>query len=313
MIEHCTTVLMDAAWRELLAEVLSSADLAFLDAAVGEQEAAEAEETPMFSLFDEDDCGVGKQLLADMCSAEALPIGADDVPSYFRSPAYFKMFRAHGWGFPLIEGTSSSGHGDVVWPAAHFCAEAILSGAVDDLLGFPARVLEVGSGVGLPACAALRRGASVVATDLLDVQRLVALATTCALNRRIAARHKSSPEVKVFAHNWGDDCSTLTADGDFDLILCCDCIYFPELHCELLHTLSACLAPSGAVLVCFSLHGNVPDEHVRAFFDKAEDQGFSVDKFGERQMQATCSNFPPKRSYVFACTLRRNSARAANT
>ncbi|CAK0865603.1 unnamed protein product, partial [Prorocentrum cordatum] len=79
----------------------------------------------------------------------------------------------------------------------------------------------------------------------------------------------------------------------------------PELHPQLLDSLAASLDPaSGVALVCFALHGQVPDEAVFGFFSAAERRGFVVEELGERQWPPRCTNMPSKRSYVYARALR---------
>ena len=309
--EGCRPQPMDAAWRRDLAAVLHPATLAHLEAELAEEAAAEAEDAPPFVLFGEeagesDGDGV-TAVSAALAQEPGLGLCVEDVPLPFRSKLWFKVLRPGGKAVPVVEGKSQRGHGDVIWAAAEYSAEALVDGAIAGLVGpLPGRrVLEVGAGVGLPSCAALRCGADVVASDLPDLWRLLALASSLALNQKVGgADHGPKGRAQVVGHAWGESCDALCAEGRFDLVICCDCLYIPSLHRPLVQTLAGCLAEAGVAFVCFSLHGNAPDEEVLGFFDAARERGFDADLFGERQLPPRCVNVAPKRSYVYAYTLR---------
>eukprot|EP00933_Yihiella_yeosuensis_P008351 TRINITY_DN113758_c0_g1_i1.p1 TRINITY_DN113758_c0_g1~~TRINITY_DN113758_c0_g1_i1.p1 ORF type:complete len:320 (-),score=59.39 TRINITY_DN113758_c0_g1_i1:54-1013(-) len=311
---------MDGKWRNCLAEIVSPDLLQELELDVIQRSEVD-EDAPAFALFDDDAEGCREAELSDLLEGCQASLNLEDIPEIFRSPHYFRVFKPGGkdnsLALPAILGSSVSGHGDVVWASAELCTLKLIQGEVENLLPRPlkkCKVLEVGAGVGLPSCAALRCGAAcVVASDIGDPQRLLALATTMALNLKIV--HRSAPDAcsgKVVGHRWGEGCLELRqfaqdgGGGDstgFDLILCCDCLYFPELHGALVDTLATCLADDGIALVFYSLHGNTSDEKVLNFFEIAKDRGMGVEAFAEQQLPSRCANMPPKRSYVYAVKL----------
>eukprot|EP00913_Durusdinium_trenchii_P030589 g28648.t2 len=209
---------------------------------------------------------------------------------------------------PLALGCSKQGHGDVLWAAAELAADAVAGAAEFSVhgLGEGARVLELGAGLGLPSAVALRLGAEVVATDLWDHERLLALSSTLALNLKLSTGGKA----RVMPHRWGDPCDLLCAEGLFQLILCNDCLYMPDLHGALLDTIFACLAPDfwtltsrirvtedGLALICFSLHQTAPASAIFGFFDLAKARGFRVEKLGEAQRAPRCANMALERLF----------------
>eukprot|EP00438_Fugacium_kawagutii_P028001 Skav212565 [mRNA] locus=scaffold2183:37832:38125:- [translate_table: standard] len=92
--------------------------------------------------------------------------------------------------------------------------------------------------------------------------------------------------------------------GKFDLILCNDCLYIPDLHEDLLDSICNSLSPEGVALICFSFHQTAPESVILGFFDIAETKGLKVNDFGERQLPPRCSNMDSARSYVIAKTLQ---------
>lgn len=99
------------------------------------------------------------------------------------------------------------------WPSGVALARYV---AAQDLAGM--RVLEVGCGLGLPAVAAARAGAAVLATDL-SVEAVVYAAHNLALN---------GLEGEVAAADWRD----LAALGGapWDLVIGADLLYRPDNH-----------------------------------------------------------------------------------
>ncbi|CAE8617119.1 unnamed protein product [Polarella glacialis] len=254
-------------------------------------------------------------LLRDTSAASPRPLllRAEEVPLRYRTPKWFQIQRPGGLPVPLVQGCSQSGHGDVIWAAAEFCAEALVKGDLEVLVG-PVRgrrVLEVGAGVGLPSCTAVRCGAQVVSSDIPDHERVLALATSLVLNLQEASAEQEmaccAPRARAVPHYWGDSCELLCSEGAFDLLLCCDCLYIPDLHGPLLDTICGCLSSAGVALVCFSLHRTAPKTVIFGFFDLARSRGLEVELFCERQLPPRCANMPLERSYVYAYTLRRGS------
>eukprot|EP00746_Dinoflagellata_sp_MGD_P072538 gnl/MRDRNA2_/MRDRNA2_294335_c0_seq1.p1 gnl/MRDRNA2_/MRDRNA2_294335_c0~~gnl/MRDRNA2_/MRDRNA2_294335_c0_seq1.p1 ORF type:complete len:246 (-),score=50.07 gnl/MRDRNA2_/MRDRNA2_294335_c0_seq1:18-755(-) len=236
---------MDASWRHALETVLDSKSLAQLEKEIA-CEVQEAQEDALpFALFaeeEDDTVGSAAAVAAELqTTPELRSLQVGHIPEKFRSLAWFQIFRPGGMPIPIVLGASKRGHGDVVWAAADFCAKALIQGDIGPIAG--RRILELGAGVGLPSCTALRCGASVVASDLLDAARMQALATTLALNLKVveSAEFNSTSghtrRARVVSHSWGESCADLCVEGRFDLILCCDCLYVPASHGPLLDTI----------------------------------------------------------------------------
>lgn len=312
---------MEPQWRKRLEAIVDAPVLASVEAALANDD---DDDVPQLSIFDDgENENHSKQELADMIQNHSVcGLTVDDIPQRFCSPLWFKILKAGPLDIPLVGGASTSGHGDVVWAAAQFCAEALSSGHLSSLLphsiqsqrlegdeaidmsalnGY--RVLELGAGVGLPSAVAFRLGAEVISSDVPDPERLLALSSTLALNSQINGS-TSRGSARVVPHRWGESCADVCRDGKADLILCCDCLYVTSLHAPLLTSLASCLAPSGTALVSFSLHDTAPDEEIFNFFDKAQQMGFVVTVFGERQMPSRCANLAEKRSFVYSRCLR---------
>ncbi|CAE8635975.1 unnamed protein product [Polarella glacialis] len=76
-------------------------------------------------------------LLRDTSAASPRPLllRAEEVPLRYRTPKWFQIQRPGGLPVPLVQGCSQSGHGDVIWAAAEFCAEALVKGDLEVLVG----------------------------------------------------------------------------------------------------------------------------------------------------------------------------------
>jgi hypothetical protein len=113
--------------------------------------------------------------------------------------------------------------GGVVWPVNHVMAKFIEDFQIP-LCG--RRVIELGAGTGILSIAAALQGAEVTATELPDFTSM--LHTNVANNADqlavAAAAGKGSGEVRVMGHRWGEDTSAL--GGPFDLVLCCELLYW---------------------------------------------------------------------------------------
>lgn len=294
----------------MLREVVDPDTRSWLEAEHTKEVEAEVEDAPAFALFDIDNADTeisSKPSLATLLQEEpSLNVTPEMIPARFRSPAWCKVLRLDDTPILTLQGNSGSGHGDVIWAASEFCVEAILAGELFGSL-HGRRILEVGAGVGLPSCVALRSGASVVSTDIRDSRRLLALATTLGLNLRADTIGTTTEHgtARVVPHFWGESCEDLCRDGLFDLVFCCDCIYIVSLHAALLDTLETCLAPDGLVFVSFSLHETAPTAEIFAFFDLARARGLKVEASHEKQLPPRCKNMDLERSYVRSFLLRR--------
>lgn len=248
----------------------------------------------------------GFERVAQLLSSVGLSL--EDLPRRYRS-GWFVMRHIRDFHIPMALGWSKQGHGDVIWASAEFCADVLseLPGELKLPAWETCRVLELGSGVGLPSCCALRHGATVCASDLPN-ERLLALATSLRLNLKILEAAGRSAVARVKPHIWGQDAKKLCEEGDFHLILCNDCLYMPELHKDLLESIDTCLALTGSALICFSFHDTAPEAAILGFFELARGRGFQVRDLAERQLAPRCSNMALRRSYVYAKVLTRACA-----
>jgi methyltransferase-like protein 23 len=133
----------------------------------------------------------------------------------------------------LSEERSVAPYGFALWPAAIALAHELASRAVD-LAG--KRVLELGSGTGLPGIVAATYGARVVQTDHHDA----ALALGWSNAERNGAR-----SIEHRLADW----TQWTDSERYDLILGADVIYAPRLHPSLRAIFDANLAPAGRLLL----------------------------------------------------------------
>lgn len=191
------------------------------------------------------------------------------------------------------------GHGNVVWNASLCLAWRLAAPALRHELMAPglewppARTLEFGAGAGIPSFVCLATGVPcVVITDQPGSD-----ATFAALERSAqhnAERFSTCPtRAKILPHLWGDSCATIihaagaAAENCFNLLIASDCIYNPAAHAPLL---SSCLRlldrRCGRLLVGFSLHSNVPDADVLAFFATAALAGLAVIREGEQRFDS---------------------------
>ncbi|CAN0437214.1 unnamed protein product, partial [Scytosiphon promiscuus] len=96
-----------------------------------------------------------------------------------------------------------------------------------------ARVLELGSGVGLVAMTAALLGWDVVCTDKADALPLLELNVNRCMS---STKRECAGKVRVMEYEWGTDAervldsvNTATVDGTngsgFDIVICADCVY----------------------------------------------------------------------------------------
>ena len=136
------------------------------------------------------------------------------------------------------------------------------------------RVLELGSGLGLPgmACAAWTGCESVLLSDG-DPELVEVLRANVALNQQAGAFGDPAPDAASGRHvqatflDWVEGGNV--EEGIFDVILCADCVYDVELHIPLLMTLRRYMRPDGKVILIASPRGgslNVFLHAARGFF-----------------------------------------------
>jgi predicted nicotinamide N-methyase len=120
-----------------------------------------------------------------------------------------------------------------LWPSARALAEAV---AARDVRGL--RVLEVGSGLGLPALVAAAHGADVTASDV----------DPAALTYVLESASASDLTVAVAEFDFAAPPDSVTG---FDLVLAADVLYVDASAAHLAAALSQLLAPHGrALLTC---------------------------------------------------------------
>ena len=133
----------------------------------------------------------------------------------------------------LSEERDKAPYGLALWPAAIALAHELVSRA-GDLAG--RRVLELGSGTGLPGIVAATYGAHVVQSDRHDA--------ALALGRSNAERNG----VRAIEHRLAD-WTAWTDTERYDLILGADVLYAPRFHPSLRAIFDANLAPDGRLLL----------------------------------------------------------------
>lgn len=122
---------------------------------------------------------------------------------------------------PIFSGAAWAG--TVLWRAATRLIDVLLD---DNDLCSKARVIELGSGLGVPGMVAARLGARTVV--LTEQESLVEL-----LQRNVATNFgPECPDIMCRTLNWSAGRARqlrdeLTDGAPFDLILCCDCVYKP--------------------------------------------------------------------------------------
>ena len=120
------------------------------------------------------------------------------------------------------------------WPGAFLLSSYLEQPSVRASLR-GARVLELGSGLGIPGLAAWASGAShVLLTDLEEnLPRL----------REVVVANVAGGPVEVLALDWSQPLPAEVAMQRFDYVLAADCVYWTGLFEPLLHTLCALLQP----------------------------------------------------------------------
>ena len=151
----------------------------------------------------------------------------------------------------------------LLWNAAVSLANAWARGALVQPCGL--RVLDIGAGLGICALAAAALGATkVVATELPGVA-LDALQQSILQN---VERSGLKVPIEVFGLKWGLGQEGYLTSIAWDLVLCSDLIYSPELQRPLLRSLRHVVIPGHTkVLVAFERRGLEDD-----FFSAAHEQ-----------------------------------------
>lgn len=121
-----------------------------------------------------------------------------------------------------------------IWPSGIALADAILTRS-ELVTGRP--VLEIGSGLGITACAALDAGAVLTVADYSPESLL--------LTRLNTMRNVGREPVAVQLNWRRPDLDALTVDGGYPVILAADVLYEPRDIDPLLTLVDALLAPDG--------------------------------------------------------------------
>ena len=203
---------------------------------------------------------------------------------------------------------SAAGHGNEVWSASiaacQFLADLF---SLDDFsMKGNFRCLELGAGAAIPSLFLANylsqkpnHEASIL-VHITDLKRYHNLKPILLAVRRLPAQVRQQVQLKVSPHTWGLGVGTqsIGANLDFsfietecggmnlyDIVAVSDCIYDPNYHQQLLDSICATLKKptnqgrkandGGRVIITFSLHGNVPEDNVWAFFRKAADRGLT--------------------------------------
>ncbi|CAM9132841.1 unnamed protein product [Chrysoparadoxa australica] len=165
-----------------------------------------------------------------------------------------------------------------------------------------ARVLELGSGIGVVAVACLHLGWHVVATDKPEVVELLQRNSQQAA-RAIAEEqgHETDGSIQVLPYTWGDDCSELieagepqgtkeagVKEGGYDIVVCADCLYAQASVKPLLAALLALCERNRSAVV---LIANELRSALDSFLQKARDY-FDIEhiRLSEAQMHLTAAS-----------------------
>ena len=180
---------------------------------------------------------------------------------------------------PLLERPGEQ-IGTVVWPGAQLLAEALA--ADDPGRRWPAqgcagaRIIELGSGVGLCGIAAAMLGAHVVLTERADVLPLLRLNVGAEAVQQQARRAGGTARAQELS--WGKDeaqrlLSTLAAPASFDFILGADIVYTQAPLAALHDTVCALCPPDSATTLLLAYRQR--DAAVEArFFEALRASGF---------------------------------------
>lgn len=156
------------------------------------------------------------------------------------------------------------------WPCATLLAEH-LTHTASTIAG--RSVIELGSGVGAAALAAASAGARhICLTDLPEnLPQLHQAAAQHHADAGASVTSMANAKVSVLALDWTAPLPASVAAERFDLILCADCVFWPELFSPLLSTLGA-LCTDGQQRVLLAAMDR--QGRARAFVDAASAAGW---------------------------------------
>lgn len=144
------------------------------------------------------------------------------------------------------------------------------------------RVLELGSGLGLPLIIAALHGARVVCTDYPDVDLVSNIRDNVDSVEGIAPG-----TIPVEGYIWGQDTAPLEAlgGGKFDVVVLLDLVFNHTEHTKLLQTCWDSMVPGGVAMVVFLPHRPHLLDKDLAFFQEAADKGFAVERVALEQWE----------------------------
>lgn len=151
-------------------------------------------------------------------------------------------------------------------------------------------VFELGAGGGLPSIVAAVLGArKVVVTDYPDEELLVMIRKNMGESAHLVP--PPADRIVCEGYEWGEDASHVLAhvagDGGFDVLVLADLLFKHPQHENMVRTIEKTLRRrrDARALVFFTSYRPWLQQADLAFFDRARDHGFLVDKVFEKHLE----------------------------